>query len=229
MAHSGLVFGSTRPAGFATALSRHRVDARRIDLRQSDAMKRLSGTGRAPAPVMHNLFFALWPDADVRARIDAAARRVKEDHAPRGRWIKPHRHHLTLHYLGEHADLPEELVATACAAGDRVRASAFDFALDIAGSFANRRIPWWIGCSETAPELSALWDGISAGLRTHGHPIPDGTDLVAHVTILRDADRILPPTPIAPIKWPVGEFVLIDSLLGPGAGYTILRRWPLRP
>jgi 2'-5' RNA ligase len=179
------------------------------------------------ALVMHNLFFALWPDADVRARIDAAARRVKEDHAPRGRWIKPHRYHLTLHYLGEHADLPAELVAAACAAGDRVHARAFDFALDVAASFANRRIPWWIGCSQTVSELSALSESISGGLRTHGYRIPDGTDLVAHVTILRDADRTLPPTPIAAIEWPVGEFVLIDSLLGPAAGYTILRGWPL--
>jgi 2'-5' RNA ligase len=190
--------------------------------------KRLSGIGRASASVSHNLFFALWPDADVRASIDAAARRLKERHAPRGRWIKPHRYHLTLHYLGEHAELPAELVAAACAAGNSVRSPAFDFALDIAASFANRKIPWWLGCRETAPGLAALWDGISAGLRTHGYRIPDAADPVAHVTILRDADHALPTTPIAPIEWRVGEFVLIDSLLGLESGYTVLRRWALR-
>jgi len=183
---------------------------------------------RAPASGLHHLFFALWPDADVRARIDAAARRLKDDHAPSGRWIKPHRYHLTLRYLGEHARLPDDLVAAACAAGDLAQARAFDFALDIAASFANRRIPWWIGCSEIASGLSALSESISEGLHAHGGPMPSETEFVPHVTVLRDADRMLPPTPIMPIEWPVREFVLIDSLLGAASGYTIMRRWPLR-
>ena len=34
-------------------------------------------------------------------------------------------------------------------------------------------------------------------------------------------------TPIAPIEWAVGEFVLIDSRIGPESGYTVLRRWAL--
>jgi 2'-5' RNA ligase len=189
---------------------------------------RLFGIERAAPSASHNLFFALWPDADVRAWIDAAARRLKSDHAPRGRWIKPHRYHLTLRYLGEHAELPGELVAAACAAGDSVRAPAFDFTLDIAASFANRKIPWWLGCTDTAPGLSTLWNEISSALRAHECRVPDDADPVAHVTILRDADRALSATPIAPIEWPVGEFVLIDSLLGPVSGYTVLRRWALR-
>jgi len=35
------------------------------------------------------------------------------------------------------------------------------------------------------------------------------------------------PMPIEPIAWRVEEFVLVDSLLGPGASHTILRRWRL--
>jgi RNA 2',3'-cyclic 3'-phosphodiesterase len=190
---------------------------------------RLSGIERPPPRVSHNLFFALWPDAVVRAQIDAAARRLKQVHAPAGRWIKPHRYHLTLHFLGEHATLPADLVAAACAAGDGVRAPAFDFTLDIAASFANRKIPWWLGCRELAPGLAALWESISAGLRASGYGIRDELDLAAHVTVLRDAARALPATPIAPIEWAVGEFVLIDSLLGPESSYTVLRRWVLLP
>lgn len=188
---------------------------------------RLSGTKRAPPRASHNLFFALWPETDVRARIDAAARELKQVHAPAGRWIKPHRYHLTLHFLGEHATLPADLVAAACAAGDQASAPAFDFTLDIAASFANRKIPWWLGCREIAPGLAALREEISAGLRASGYGIGDEVDPVAHVTILRDADRALPMTPIAPIEWAVGEFVLIDSRIGPESGYTVLRRWAL--
>ena len=186
---------------------------------------RLSGIERTPPRVSHNLFFALWPDADVRAQIDATARHLV--HAPARRWIKPHRYHLTLHFLGEHVNLPANLVAAACAAGDRVRAPAFSFALDMAGSFANRKIPWWLGCREIAPGLAVLREGISAGLRASGYGIRDEVDPVAHVTILRDAGRALPATPIAPIEWAVGEFVLIDSRLGPESSYTVLRRWVL--
>ena len=189
---------------------------------------RPSRIARMPPPVSHNLFFALWPDADARAQIDATARHLKQVHAPAGHWIKPHRYHLTLLFLGEHANLPADLVTAACAAGDHVSAPAFDFALDVAASFANRKIPWWLGCREIAPGLARLRAGISAGLRASGYGIRDEADPVAHVTILRDAGRALPATPIAPIEWAVGEFVLIDSRLGPESSYTVVRRWALR-
>ena len=188
----------------------------------------LSGIERMPPRVSHNLFFALWPDADVRAQIDAAARYLKQMHVPAGRWIKPHRYHLTLHFLGEHVNLSADLVAVVSVVGDRVSAFAFDLALDIAASFANRKIPWWLGCRELAPGLARLREDISAGLRVSGYRIRDEVDPIAHVTILRDAGRALPATPIAPIEWAVGELVLIDSLLGPESSYTVLRRWPLR-
>ena len=189
---------------------------------------RLSRVERMPPQVSHNLFFALWPDAEVRAQIDVAARHLKQVHAPAGRWIKPHRYHLTLLFLGEHVSVPGDLVAAAVATGDRVHASVFAFALDIAASFANRKIPWWLGCREIAPGLARLREDISTGLRASGYGIRDEVDPVAHVTILRDAGRALPATPIAPIEWAVGEFVLIDSRLGLESSYTVLRRWPLR-
>lgn len=175
----------------------------------------------------HNLFFALWPDDDVRAGIASAAQRLKASHAPRGRWIKPHRYHLTLRYLGEHSTLPEPLLAACHAAGDAVRVSSFSFALDAAGSFANRKIPWWLGCHAMPAALDALWDDLSRGLRANGIATEEPAPRVAHVTIARDADRQLAPERIAPIAWPVRDFVLVDSVLGAESSYTILRRWPL--
>ncbi len=175
----------------------------------------------------HNLFFALWPDDDVRARIASVARQLKKAHAPRGRWIEPHRYHLTLRYLGAHASVPDALLAAAYAAGNAARAASFGLVLDTTGSFANRRIPWWLGCAAMPAGLDALWTGIEAGLRSNGVAIGEPAPRVAHVTILRDADRPLAPARIESIVWPVCEFVLIDSLLGPEPTYTILSRWPL--
>jgi 2'-5' RNA ligase len=177
--------------------------------------------------VSHNLFFALWPDDDVRERIASAARRLEETHAPHGRWIGPHRYHLTLRYLGAHATLPEPLLATAHAAGDAVRTRAFEFALDIAGSFRNRDIPWWLGCREIPAGLHALWNALADALSANGAGAEEHVKRVAHVTLLRDADRRLADESIEPVAWPVHEFVLIDSVIGGASSYTILRRWPL--
>ena len=75
------------------------------------------------------------------------------------------------------------------------------------------------------PTLGALWDAISGGLEERGLRATE--DRAPHVTILRDADRSLPATPIDAIAWPVEEFFLVDSLLGPEASHTVLRRWRL--
>ena len=169
-AHPGLGRGDQRTQGCITALTR--VDAlgkiAAPPICDNPAMTRAIGGERAPPHTYHHLFFALWPDADVRARIEAAAQILKSEHAPLGRWIKPHRYHLTLRYLGEHASLPESLVAAALAAGDDVRAPSFDVVLDVAGSFANRKIPWWLGCAGVANGLTALWEAIVAGLDAQG-------------------------------------------------------------
>lgn len=181
---------------------------------------------RPASSVSHNLFFALLPSDEIRAQIEAAAQRLKSEHPGSGRWVKPHRYHLTLRYLGAHTTLPAALLAAACDGGDRVHAPAFAFALDTAGSFANRSIPWWIGCQHMPSGLDALWEAISTGLDAHGLPAPTENG-VPHVTILRDADRLLSAVPIEPIAWSVEEFVLVDSLLGPQASHTVLRHWRL--
>ena len=191
------------------------------------ARRILEGKGPSLARESHNLFFALWPSDEIRTRIDVAARQLRRDLAPAGRWLASRRYHMTLHYLGNHAALPEELVALACGVGDDVRVAPFDLALDAAGSFRNRSIPWWLGCSEPPSGLHDLWEAIAHGFRAGGSNFLDGSRLVPHVTILRDAAAPLSPMTIAPIAWPVDEFVLVDSLLGPNAAYTILRRWPL--
>jgi RNA 2',3'-cyclic 3'-phosphodiesterase len=188
------------------------------------ATTRHGGTG---ARSSHNLFFALWPDDALRERIASAAAHLRETRTPRGRWIAARRYHLTVIFLGHHAALPEPLVAGALAAGDAVRVAPFDFALDVAGSFANRSIPWWLGCKSHVAGLFALRSALFDGMRAAGVQVWEDTAHVAHVTILRDADRGLPTTPIEPADWAVREFALIDSTLGAGASYEVLRRWPL--
>jgi 2'-5' RNA ligase len=52
--------------------------------------------------------------------------------------------------------------------------------------------------------------------------------LRAHVTLARGVSSSQPSLPVAPLRWPVQEFVLLDSVPAAGGSrYSILGRWPL--
>ena len=176
---------------------------------------------------VHRLFFALWPDEGVRDGIEAAADALRRTHAPRGRWIGRHRYHLTLQFLGDAAMMREDVANAAMRAAESARAHAFNLVLDVAGSFRNRSIPWWLGCERTPPGLQQLFDTLGAALLRNGVRIESGKGLVPHVTVLRDAETGLPPALIAPVRWPVREFVLVHSVLGRKSAYHLLGHWPL--
>lgn len=180
------------------------------------------GTGET-----HRLFFALWPDESVRDGIEAAAVSLRRAHASRGRWLGRHRYHLTLQFLGDAPVLRDDVANAAMRAADGVRVDGFDLTLDVAGSFRNRSIPWWLGCAGTPPALQHLFDTLGGELVRNGVRVEAGKSLIAHVTLLRDADTALPTTPIAPVHWPVRDFVLVHSLLGRKSAYHLLGRWPL--
>ena len=184
-----------------------------------------SGT---PTQDVHNLFFALVPGDDVRARIAAAARELERSLAPLGRWLKPARYHLTLQFLGQHAQFPSSLAERAIDAGDAVIATAFELVLDRAGSFGVRRIPGWLGCSRVPAGLRSLSDALAQALRAHGVPAADPARFVPHVTVLRDAEEPISFVLPQAVAWPVGSFALIDSRVQPPAPYRVLREWPLR-
>lgn len=180
-----------------------------------------------PAREIHNLFFALWPDEATRARIAAAADALRRGPAPQGRWLKPERYHLTLEFLGEHAAFPAALAERAAQAAADVQAAAFDLDLDIAGSFGNTKIPCWLGCRTMPEGLGRLHENLRTALAARGCRVVR-TQLVPHVTILRDADRALQAVLPAPLRWRIDEFVLIDSRTQPFAPYRVLGRWALR-
>jgi RNA 2',3'-cyclic 3'-phosphodiesterase len=197
-------------------------------LQASDVQSQMGFEGLgADAGEVHRLFFALWPDDSARDGIEAAAGELRRTHAPRGRWIGRHRYHLTLQFLGDAPMLREDVANAAMRAAESVRAHAFDLVLDVAGSFRNRSIPWWVGCDRTPPALQQLFDTLGAALLRNGVRIESGKGLVPHVTVLRDAETALPTTLIAPVRWPVREFVLVHSVLGRKSAYHLLGRWPL--
>jgi len=184
------------------------------------------GFDDAPAGHMHRLFFALWPDEALRPRIAQAATSVVSEHAPGGRSLKPDKYHVTLQFLGDFRPLPVSLVDDARAAAATVRSPAFDLVLDEVGSFRGANV-WWLGAQHVPEALRALYDALGQSLGRRRVPVRSQASFVPHLTVQRDVRRHIAPVPVAPLAWPVHEFVLIDSQPGRGTPYEMIGRWPL--
>ncbi|MGQ0529740.1 MAG: RNA 2',3'-cyclic phosphodiesterase [Panacagrimonas sp.] len=178
-------------------------------------------------PEVDRLFFALLPDADTRSDLAEAATYLRHKLRPTGRWIGAHRYHLTLHFLGAYPALPEALTRRALDAAATVRSPQFKLQMDRAGSFGNRAIPWWLGPEHAPAELKQLWRAIRDALQAHSVPYDTKLRLAPHVTVLRDAAQLLPPTPVPEVEWKVDTFALIHSHLGETSAYRVLGTWNL--
>ncbi len=175
----------------------------------------------APAAPLRRLFFALWPDAGAATALEAAARLAHA--ACGGRCLQRDSLHLTLAFLG---DLPAERAAAAEAAAADLAGEAFPLRLDRLGYWRHNRI-LWAGC-DLPPPLAALAAELAARLGAAGFTL-EARPFAAHVSLLRNARCQTPPALDAPIDWPVGGFVLVESQLSrSGARYQVRRRWPLR-
>jgi 2'-5' RNA ligase len=170
-------------------------------------------TGAAPARL--RLFFALWPDAAARAALAQYARAAQA--VCGGRPMRPANLHFTLAFIGD------------------VDAVRLDAILDAAAAVAPRRlvldvdrVEYWrhnsivcAGAGTVPAALAALARDLRAVLDAAGVRY-DRKRFVPHVTLLRDAGPVPPPS-LAPVRWPVDSFVLAKSV--PGADYAIVREW----
>lgn len=162
------------------------------------------------------LFFALWPEPDVRAALVALQGEVQ------GRRVHPADLHLTLAFLGqqEEALLPKlkEMMA-------RLPKSDIMLTLDQAGYFARNRIVW-AGTHVTPPALRELVARLRDDLVTHGFACKDEHGYKPHITLARDAP---PPSDLifTPIGWRAHQVVLVQShMRADGPRYEVLAsRW----
>ena len=176
---------------------------------------------RAPvvATVEQRLFLALWPDAAVRAALDAARAPLN---LRGGRLIPARNLHVTLVFLGTvgagRRDCIERVLAS-------VRGEAFAFDLT---QFEWRRRSGiaWLSAAQAPPALTDLVASLNAGLAQCGH-IADARPYRLHVTLARNVVQAR-TQPIAPIRWSVDSFSLVSSTPTPnGSEYAVERRWAL--
>ena len=165
------------------------------------------------------VFFALWPDEGTREALVKASRFAVERSA--GRATPRANLHVTLVFLG----------AVSAAELARLRqispppAARFVLPIDTLGFRSRARLLWAAPGTAPPPLLeleSWLWSelaefGISRERRAY----------LPHVTLARRARHV--SETLTPVRWPVAEFVLVES--SPGARssvYEILETWPLK-
>lgn len=185
--------------------------------------------GFAAPPQSDRLFFAVHPDAQAAQRIVELAQSVRARHSLRGNPLRADRVHVTLHHLGDHAGLPESLIAAAREAAAKLITPPFEASFDCVASFAGRarKRPCVLrgGKDDSNPALLALQGALGDRLRVAGLGRYIERRFTPHVTLLYD-ERTLAPESVFPIGWRVREFALVHSLLGKNE-HRVLGRWSL--
>ena len=165
------------------------------------------------------LFFAMWPDDSVRARLGEIGTALAS--RSRGKPVPAEKLHVTLAFLGEVSDARLNDARQAAAA---VRAPAFELAIDEMGSFRPAGVAW-AGCSQVPPALEALQSSLALELRERAFSLED-RPFVAHITLARRISRPIAREAMAAIAWSVRDFALVRSETGRGT-YAVVERWNL--
>jgi RNA 2',3'-cyclic 3'-phosphodiesterase len=179
----------------------------------------------APEPTQR-LFFALWPDADARAALDAASARAVRRSGGRG--VPAANLHVTLAFLGSvAARRVPDLRRIA-------RDQAAVFAQQGPLSLTFERLAHWsrpqILCAlatEAPLQSRALAAALKDAVAAAGFA-PDLKPFQAHVTVARKVLHA-PAVPLAhPVAWGFEDFALVDSRTEPGGPvYSVIEIYSL--
>ena len=171
-----------------------------------------------PVTRFQRLFFALWPDAQVRAQLAAVSRRWAR------RPVAGDKLHMTLLFLGRRS---EQERACFCQAASRIKCEPFELQMDYLGGWPRADIQW-MGISQIPDVLSGLVDSLTAASESCGYQA-EKRPFVPHVTLARKVRQPKVKAGLEAIRWPVQDFVLVESVaVEGGAGYEVLQRWSLK-
>jgi 2'-5' RNA ligase len=165
------------------------------------------------------LFFALWPDDQVRQYIvdDTEAHVIQAGGKP----VQPRNYHVTLAFLGEiRQSSLDDIVRVARS----VKFKRFSLPLARTGYWSGSRT-LWLGPSEPPVELKALVDDIWDKLENLGF-MNEARLYQPHISLCRDVSDGLGTRLYEPIEWPVSSFALVHSIAGQnGPSYMTLEQF----
>jgi 2'-5' RNA ligase len=177
-------------------------------------------------PVTDRLFFAIFPDPATAAGVARQAEALRAAHQLSGRPLAPERFHITLHHLGDHAGVRRDIVAMASEAAQAITTPPFEVVFDRAASFHNGgNNPFVLQGGEGLDALKAFQRDLGLAMARAGLGKLVDKSFTPHVTMLYDR-RLVAEQAIEPVRWTVGGFTLIHSLLG-RTEHIPLARWTL--
>ena len=170
-----------------------------------------------PVTGTQRLFFALWPDTQVRVRLAVVARQCAK------RPVADANLHMTLLFLGQ---CSEQRRACFSQAASQIECEPFELQMDYLGGWSRAGIQW-LGTSRIPDVLSGLVHNLAAALEPCGYQA-EKRPFVPHVTLARKVRRPKTKAGLEAIRWSVQDFVLIESVaVEGGTRYDVLQRWPL--
>jgi 2'-5' RNA ligase len=168
------------------------------------------------------IFFALWPDEEVRRKIVELLPRFDLD--PRqSRFLKSSNIHMTLHFIGN-SSFEDLKCFRQCATG--VEAKSFVIDIDRQGYFKKPKL-LWLGCSQAPKTLFQLQKQLGQQLLPCGF-MPERRPFSPHVSIAHKLQAAPKWIEFEPIRWVVTRFVLVQSnAISGGVHYQVIDEYPL--
>ena len=167
------------------------------------------------------LFFALWPDAVLRAELHLASNTITVERPARR---VPHFNlHLTLHFIGNVFFAQMDCLRQQARL---VEGNAFELSIDRQGHFRKPRVAW-LGCREIPAALRELHEQLGQRLQLCDYR-PEARHYNPHVTVARKIGSIADHASFAPIAWKVTEFSLVEvRQIENGVQYRVIESFPL--
>lgn len=165
------------------------------------------------------LFFALWPDDQVRAELHRLQRILE---LTDGRLVHESDLHITLQYLGQ---VSADRLGCVKAAASRLEVTPFRLAMDSVHHWRRPKV-LWVGTDRVPGELQALVQQLGEQLATCGFT-PENRSYCPHVTLVRKVRQAHSAQLADSILWQARGFVLVESHTdGRMPRYEVIARFP---
>lgn len=168
------------------------------------------------------LFFALWPDDEVRFQISENLNRINID-CNRSRLVTNSNLHITLHFVG---NTPIDQMDFLDRQARQCKGEIFDLTLDCSGYFKKPKV-FWFGSQRVPRSLSDLHRNLGEKISECEYT-PETRPYSPHVTVARKIYQAPEPVALEPVHWQVDRFVMVESVSVPGGvRYEVVKSYPL--